>query len=395
VTPWLVALLVLAPLAATNMLSSAGVLSGADASAIRLLCQLILCCILAIHIAFAQNSLAPDTTPPYKNRTVQLGAVFFVVMGCLATTSTVLNSTNTSARARTLAVLIFSFNTLILAPALALRYRRPERFLIAIQRSFVAISIIVLCTVTAVYFSSSHPGWIRLGYPLSAGVFAHYMLVSLVLVLSTMRSRALAITFSIAILFSGSRTAIALGALVIVVLNSRRYKTFLIAFGLGIFAAVQAIDYDRWFRPVFLERTDITAGRTELWHIATRMIVRRPFFGFGTPQRIHILKPEGLVAHNSFLDLALTYGIIYSGCAFLAWFLVFAPTRSTYIRLDNVLFMQVLLLFIIVTAKSLVTNTFWTNMGDPVTLFVCLCLVACRYGRFRTLSTPSRSSQGT
>jgi O-antigen ligase len=140
-------------------------------------------------------------------------------------------------------------------------------------------------------------------------------------------------------------------------------------------------------RPFTHEREDVSSGRLMVWSTAYGMLQEHSVtLGFGTPQEVTISlgdsnddKPDEdreLGTHNAFMDASLTYGVPFALVAVAVWFIAFFPgiRRFKDERTRTIYLFQVALFFA-VTIKSLVTNTFWTNMGDAVTFFAALVLL--------------------
>nr|MDA3822739.1 O-antigen ligase family protein [Bacteroidales bacterium] len=146
-------------------------------------------------------------------------------------------------------------------------------------------------------------------------------------------------------------------------------------------------------RVLFTEREDMSSGRFEIWKEALSLISDKLFLGWG--ERPLFVASHGLKevrAHNSFLELAVTYGIPYTILTYLVWIGFFWPrkvlfnswgliqNKSTFVGFCRILFWLVLI-------KSLITTTFWTNMGDPAVHFVMLVLLAHGLGAQKNTSS--------
>jgi O-antigen ligase len=235
-------------------------------------------------------------------------------------------------------------------------------------------------------FASGISPYARLGYPLIPGVFGYYMTLAFLVSLTTRSNTVLALLFFIGIILSGSRSALMFACAVALILglsrtSGNRARIMIALLGLSILIGYFIIDLEAVLRPFLVERADVTAGRLVIWAEAINRIADSPVLGYGYPQVIAVLDSESeLAAHNSFIDLSLTYGLIYAVSAYAIWFGVFVPTHSPGAaticpRNSQMLQRLKVALFGLIIFKSLVSTTFWTNMGDAGTLFAILVLL--------------------
>jgi hypothetical protein len=291
---------------------------------------------------------------------------------------------------------VFAFNLLILYPHVLTRIGDLPGFYRSLERAFVALTLGLLAAAGYYYLTGKTP-YFRLGYPLRPGVFAVYMLIAGIIAWIN-RWHVLHLCFLGGILLAGSRSALAIWFLAVgyLSLNRQRFVRLLalVLLVLLLFLLSQPFTGFDWeaaldqalsqneglkrFRAYLVKREDVSSGRLEIWQLAIDMMGNERVFwwGLGDRQVVAVSRDKELTTHNSFFDLSLSHGVPFAVVAYLVWFVFFRPRlgRDDGEEADP-LQVKRQLLFVVITAKSLITTTFWTNMADPATFF-CLLLLS-------------------
>ncbi len=288
---------------------------------------------------------------------------------------------------------IHTLNILVLFPRLLAQFQDVSPFVDSLARAYVNICA-GLTVLAMIFWAAGLNPTLRLGYPLAAGVFAYYIVIAWLVTVTVSPNTWLSILFSIAVVASGSRTSAALLGiffLIFAIQHSRRTLVILALAILGV-SVWYARDPDV-LRPFLVERSEVTSGRGLIWKKALIMMQSSPVLGFGGPQEVDISEyltakvkeEEGEIGtHNAFIDASLTYGAPYAICLYVVWIAYFWPRRDPRMALDprkRQLYRLQVGLMVAVAAKSMVTNTFWINMGDAATLFASMMLL-CPIRRF-------------
>ena len=378
---YLIGLSVIAPLVVLNLLSGAEAAPPELMIAVRGALHLWLFVLLLVVLLLRDSKGLRNALP--ASETV-FRILITAVVASLAALSIALNDVSLSTVSRFVVVVVFSANLLIIYPFVVSTVRDFREILVPLQQLFIAICWAILAVALVYYLTGTSP-YYRLGYPLIPGVFAYYMTIGFLMSITTSRSHLTAAVFLIAIVISGSRSMLLFALASLLLLSAGRGKRmrYVVVLGLlaaGLFLLVpNATDF---LRPYMIERDDLTSNRLLIWAEALNSATQSLLFGYGTPQ---VFDPLGtgksLAAHNSFLDMTLTYGIIYAAFGYLVWLTVFLPRRRRYTSTrvmpqnsDDIQALRISL-FALVTFKSLVSNTFWTNMGDAATLAALLILL--------------------
>jgi len=296
-----------------------------------------------------------------------------VILSIILCLSAMLNQVGLNSILRMGSVVLYLINILLLTPLVLANSRDSEGFILLFSRLFILMASALLLLVVFCYFSGLSP-YGRLGYPLIPGVFAYYMLIAFVLCVNLKGNQILGAVFFVAVVMSGSRSSMALAivSLLVVIMQDLRNTKILIYIALAAIISLLTPSVQSFLTPYVIEREDMSSGRVDIWAAAISSLEQSWWFGHGVPQQFE-LQGVLVVAHNSFLDLSLTYGAVYALLAYLVWlaFFVLIPKNK-----KGMLFLT---LFVIVTVKSLLTNTFWTNMGDPATIFAVVLLTASMF----------------
>lgn len=249
---------------------------------------------------------------------------------------------------------------------------------IPLHKTMVVIGALIL-PISIFWQLSGQAVTVRFGEPFAPGVFGFYMVIAALCSLPLKRGKLLFAFFAALALFSQSRFAVlglVAGFVIISGLSVRRLFTiaFVLCLGaLGLYIAVQ-LGWD----PAFLqERRDVSSGRFLIWQIVWQGIETSPLFGNGTEPSVYgiTIDPERYFgAHNSFLSLSYQFGIPTAVLCYAffgaLWLAVMAnPYRSDQEK------RFVTALAVVLVMRSMVTNTFWTNMADATSLFTLLMLV--------------------
>jgi len=333
--------------------------------------HLVLLFLLLFHILFFANKhlWVSREKLHYMSYRVPIVITLSIIL-CL---SAMLNQAGLNSMLRMGSVVLYLINILLLIPVILANSRDPEGFILLFSRLFILMALALLLLVVFCYFSGlSLYG--RLGYPLIPGVFAYYMLIAFVLCIHLKGYQILGGIFFVAIVMSGSRSSMALAivSLLVVIMQDIRNTKILIYIGFAAMLSLLTPSVQSFLMPYLIEREDMSSGRVDIWGAAISSLEQSWWFGYAVPQQFE-LQGGLVVAHNSFLDLSLTYGVVYALLAYLVWlaFFVLIPKNK-----KGMLFLT---LFVIVTVKSLLTNIFWTNMGDPATIFVVVLLTASMF----------------
>lgn len=294
---------------------------------------------------------------------------------------------------RLIPICIHTLNIIILFPRLMAQFQDVSPFVDSLARAYVNICAGLTVLALLFWVSGKNPT-LRLGYPLAAGVFAYYIILAWLVTATVYPNTALNILFSIAVVASGSRTSAGLLGiffLVFAIQHSRRTLVILVLAIIGVLIWY-ARDPDL-LRPFLVERTEVTSGRGLIWKKAFVMMQRSPVLGYGEPQQVDVSEfltekvqeEEGEIGtHNAFIDASLTYGAPYAIFLYVVWITYFWPRRDPRMTLDprrRQFYRLQVGLMVAVAVKSMVTNTFWINMGDAATLFASMILL-CPIRRF-------------
>lgn len=301
--------------------------------------------------------------------------------------SVMLNDKGFVAIAELIVFALHAFNVVLVLPVL---HNIPS-FCVAenikrVGNGYLLAAILVSLTTLALYYTGSGP-YNRLGYPLNPGVYSYLCLIALTYSVFIKKSQLFTLFFLVCIILSGSRSTLLL-ALIVILWNFFQSKPLVALYVLGFIPLLLIIAYliisslvemqffEAALRPYLAERDDLFSGRSDIWQEALLKIFEKPLFGYA--ERIYFGHNEvgvSLVAHNSYLDMALKYGIVYAILALGFWLTLLFSFRGNGINKDYVHCFY--FLFAIVSIKSLISNIFWVNLGDGVTYFVLFFLVSC------------------
>lgn len=262
--------------------------------------------------------------------------------------------------------------------------------LFKLRSAFIFLALAVIL-VAAFWQLSGLAVAYRFGEPLAPGVFGFYMAVAAIVSLNAKGSRVLFPLFVMFALLSESRAVLlilVLGCLVMTGLSAKRILITLVLFLLG--SALVAYTISQGWEPAFFKiREDISSGRFFVWAEVFRGILERPFLGHGeSPEVFGVLQSDysrSFGAHNSLLDSAYEYGLVFAVSSYLIFGLLWlGALGNSHIgaaekRLINALSVSLLL-------RSMITSTFWTNMADATSLFIfavlCIGLRGSRISRY-------------
>lgn len=287
---------------------------------------------------------------------------------------------------RTLLVVVYTINIFVLYPKFVRKLSNKQSYMYVLLNGYTFITI-VLIVYSFYVFSTGQSPYSRLGYPLIPGVFAYYLMIGLVIELFTRQRKFISLLYFVGIVFSGSRSAILIVIMVFLFFSFWNFrKNFLrVVFLGGVFCIIMLviyINYNEVLQPYLMERdNNILSGRTEIWEILINDLRQSDTFLVGTSHSPEVeILDQKFGAHNSFLDLALTYGVPYAFLAIVAWVYYFGPREIIYRkkcvnRIEFQIGILKIVFFLIVTIKSLIVDVFWTNMGDPATLFILFLLL--------------------
>lgn len=313
----------------------------------------------------------------------------FLLMSSIATISVIRNGASLELVGRLFLVYLFIFNYCVVARLVA-REVNVRKFQLTLGKN-ILYGIYVLCAIAIYYFYFGDTPYVRLGYPFIPGVFAYYATFGLILLLGfKQRSLGGQCFLFFCILASGSRFAIVVSVLAFLLFRFGQRSTPIRSFVFVSFVVAASIGWADPFRIAYrvfsIARDDVSSARFDIWNQSLELIKENLVLGVGFPPAFS-LNGEQLRAHNTFLDLSGTYGVFYSSIAYLVWFFLFFPRSfrsqgggrgST--KYDDIYKCQ-LALFWLVTLKSFITTTFWTNMGDAVTIAILIFLLSGRAQR--------------
>lgn len=301
------------------------------------------------------------------------------LLGVLPLISILLNQSDLEAILRIGIMLIFLINIIVLYPNLQNKIPRSGGMIKALVNYYIIFSLLLIGFVTYFYFQSVNP-YNRVGYPISPGIFAYYLLIAWLISYVVYKNILLTTLFTFYIIASGSRSAVLIMSFCFLIFASRnKYSKFLlIIFCLMlVVGGIYLFSDMNFLRPYIVGREDVTSGRIEIWWKAIKKITDAKvlFLGTGTEQQVRINKISDPIkgVHNSFLDLSLQYGILFGVLSYLSWFFLFFPNRRKEVRKY---FNFKLGLFIVISVKSLITNTFWLNLADGATFISLIMLIS-------------------
>ncbi|MDF1644248.1 MAG: O-antigen ligase family protein [Pseudomonadales bacterium] len=320
-----------------------------------------------VYLVFSTNSVNLTL-----NMDLELRIVIVFLMMMIMGFSVIKNGPDIQNFLRLFITSLHILNLSILIP-FAIRYVDTSRSIKILVTLYTWFLLCVCAFVIAEYVSGKFIRF-RLGYPFIPGVYAYMCLIGLLGSLTVIRSHIFGVFFLSNIFMSGSRSTLILALLVYLFHSptkvSLRYLILIgIVFG-GLLLALMFLD--DFSRPFLIDRQDLSSGRTSIWNDAVETIYKSPLLGHAKKITFdEELDGVGLAAHNSFLDLSLLYGLLYAVLAYVYWFLFILG----FSRLNGKSFRFAWLLFLAVTAKSLISNIFWTNMGDGTTYLVYVLLM--------------------
>ena len=369
------------PLAAANILSGTNSTPSTIPVALRVFSHLGLLALLIMFIAANRRriTLTQDQRIELLSRLFLLALLLFLVM-----LSVSINHFFWSSLLRSMILAIFMINLLLLLPIVIDNERDLSEFTDRIQLLFVYYAVALVVFSSFLFLSGTSP-YFRLGYPLIPGVFAYFATIALLISVTTRKNDLLMVFFLVAVLFSGSRSAMGFCLLAVV---ASRFRATTVAKNVGLLLVLSAAliivvpESLRFLSILFSERGDFSSGRLEIWNEAVRLISDRPLLGYGMPQLLENVRGgQDLAAHNTLLDLTMTYGVVFACFAYIVWFLIFFPRKRHFRHLTDSqhrsaeFYKLRVWLFLLVLFKSMVTNTFWTNMGDAATLTALFLLL--------------------
>ncbi|MCU7850752.1 MAG: O-antigen ligase family protein [Candidatus Thiodiazotropha sp. (ex Monitilora ramsayi)] len=296
-----------------------------------------------------------------------LTMVLMMVMSGLA------NESDSNNFARMIVLIIHLFNLTVVLPA-SITYLDLNNAMEKLSKMYCWFVFLLSIYVLFQYIQGY--GYSRLGYPFIPGVYAYMCVVALIVATIQLNSKLMPFIFLVFIFLSGSRSALALTFLFYIIhfLSSISLKRFVFISTIFVSLSLVLIVYEDISRPYVIEREDVTSGRLGIWSDAIDIMMESPILGhyqsftFSDGENT-----EALAAHNSFLDLSIRYGIIFAILAYIYW-LSFIPSMLN-LRSPDYSILGIML-FIIVTTKSFITNIFWTNMGDGTSYFIITMIVS-------------------
>lgn len=313
---------------------------------------------------------------------LRLLIVFFLLFSVAV--SLTVNYAEYSEAIKDLLLILYVTIVFVVTPILAAWANLPH--VVAIMtRCFV--NLMFVCSLVAVVGSvTDATASIRLGFPWNSGVFG-FMMVSALIFVSFAKERSywLVVWFFLMALLSGSRFSAFVGLVAMLGLlfaGKKTLKTVLASVffaGAGAIASLYAVVHPPiLLRPFTVERSDWASGRFDIWLSALDLIADRLVFGWGKDFVVFHAESDSLVVHNGFLEIAFRYGVIVAFLAYIVWISYFLDMTSgghSSRRLRGFGASLVLLLL----SRSLISNTFWLNLGDGVSmLFVVLVVVIAR-----------------
>lgn len=300
----------------------------------------------------------------------------FILFILLPIISVLINDVNVDDLFRLIAIVFYIFNILVLFPKISSNLN--TTFFKVITDLYILFSICLIALASYFHITNINP-YTRIGYPLNSGVFAYYLLIAFCVSLFIKKRMLLVILFTGFIIASGSRATLILLISIMFLFSGLESKTkFTIALLSIIFISVLILLFnDELLYPYLVKRIDISSGRFFIWENALARLsnLKASIFGYGSVQTISgvgLLENRDYGTHNSFLDLALQYGIPFSIASYFYWFLFFLPKD----RANLPEFRFRLAIFFIITSMSFFYNIFWLNMGDGAT-FISLIFLLC------------------
>jgi hypothetical protein len=316
------------------------------------------------------------------------GVRFFLVWGIALFLILSVCFNNVSIEYKIKAVLILFHITLfgLLVPSF---YNRNEKnsIISLCKNNFIYMAVVLIC-VSGYWWFAGLSESNRFGEPFSPGVFGTYMLIALLIITEANKKKYLMVLFFIFIVLSQSRANLLGVVLCMAIFSLNSYRRFAKLFLIGCCVIfLLAVFIAQGWQPAFVKsRTDISSGRFMIWSKILQDIKSNPILGYGLPPQVSKVDAKGneriVGAHNSFLDLAYTYGLVFSILAYLIIFILIGEAVHQYGGIRHPLGRFLLALFVFLLFKSLVTNTFWTNMADAASIFIVYILC---------LSVPKRS----
>ncbi len=314
--------------------------------------------------------------------------ISFIIFLLFPILSLMINSADINDVFRLIALSIFSFNLLVLFPKIS-NFLNSTFFKI-LSDLYILFAICLIAVATYFHVTEINP-YSRIGYPLNSGVFAYYLLIAFCVSLLIKKRILLVIIFTGFIVASGSRASLILLILILFFLSNLELKTKVyLAISSVIFVSVLIFLFkDELFYPYLIKRLDISSGRFYIWQNAIARLndLKVSIFGKGNVQTITgmgLLENRDYGTHNSFLDMALQYGIPFSLLSYFYWFLFFPPryrANSSHYRFR-------VSIFFLITAMSFFYNIFWLNMGDGAT-FIALIFLLCESNNYYTKALKS------
>lgn len=365
----------IAMLLGINILSGLGLFSDNILSISRAAVHVIpLICLLLIYVH--NHSTQQKILCSKKFFALRFYLAFIMIM--LMLVSDIVNGLEKENFMRLVLMLLHLLNISIVLP-LCLNYVDTGTSINKLSRLY--ISLIVVLSVYALFnYVSGIGDYSRLGYPLIPGVYAYLCIIALAASLILFNLNYLAVFFLVMIFLSGSRSALLLAFAVYFFnyFNSfslKKLTAFVVVLASVLFTFSA---YEDISRPFIVERDDYSSGRFDIWDEATEKIYESPLLGYSESMTFSGVKGGGeLAAHNSFIDLSIRYGLIFGIIAYVFWFTYLPGLRSKNISRKFSLFGFTL--FMLITAKSMVTNIFWTNMGDGGSYLVTVVMAMIVY----------------
>lgn len=402
-----VCLLVLLPAAVATPAATLLLIDPMESAALRVLSVAALSAILLVATSLWRGMVE---IPDWLRGRIDFGALVAVLLTGIPLLSVLMNGLlGWGAAGRVLLWCVFVWNLFILFP-LTLARRNARTFVDSLSTGFLLYALALAAVAVALDLVGLNPSP-RLGFPLTGGGFGYVMLIGYLLTSSIKPNRLLSLLFAALAVLSGSRAIVGLLVVLfglgVIRRGIRGIPRLVFVAALAVVIGFIASRDETRVASFTRERTDVTSGRSSIWSQSIeRLDGRSTALGFGEPQRIEIigtrLQTVELGTHNAHLDSTLTYGIFFALLSVAVWIFFFAPRRLRKRHIlsaedpDWLLAFHYLQwdLFLAVSARSLVTNTFWTNMGDAATLFaVFLLLMPVRHVFIQrnTSRSPERS----
>lgn len=332
-----------------------------------------------MHHALVAGSMKHRITASSALRIV-LGAVMIVAMMA----STALNNVSPESIIKALFGMFFITLFAVLVSSSYRDFGVAETR-VKVRVTFIHISLLLI-VIAVIWYINDWSTSRRFGEPFSPGVFGIYMVVAFLTSVILNQSKAYQGIFLTFVALSQSRGAVLsllIGIVILYVSSLRGLARSAAALGTLVIALIIAINIG--WDPAFLkEREDVSSGRFRIWSEVLEGIYEAPLIGHGSAPIVTLTSSFGeerdFGAHNSFLDMTYSYGLFYSVSAYLLILVIFFSSLCSLGGWKNQETRYIAAIFTILFLKSLVTNTFWTNMSDAMSIFIMylLCMSAAQ-----------------